>query len=327
MTPGMRLLTGLLVLFPGVCFGDLSWTFEGSASLPDGWIGEGQGGSWTVATSDLDIGEGNVLQAELENTSPFPFGGGVGAGGDQEVQIDVYTSEFRFQDIQSAFLNFEFDMESDACNDPNCLDALVLTLHSVIDGVLDKGAGLTLWQHQVQDAASTVPVPMSVVDDGIGVVPQQHEDDVSIYRIRMRVFDGDVDRMSLIGAEVDNLEITAASSLTSFDYNGNGVADAPDYTVWRNTVGSVTDLRADGSGDGVVGVEDYHLWRKNFGAQVGTGSGSLNHPLGDLASPIPEPGCRSLALGLTIFSAVFIRLRRSSWRFETPLHFHLAGDH
>ena len=34
------------------------------------------------------------------------------------------------------------------------------------------------------------------------------------------------------------------------DYNQNGVVDAADYTVWRDTLGSTTDLRANGDNTG-----------------------------------------------------------------------------
>ncbi len=52
------------------------------------------------------------------------------------------------------------------------------------------------------------------------------------------------------------------------DYNFNGVVDAADYSVWRDTLNSMADLRADGNGDGVVDALDYGVWRSNFGATV-----------------------------------------------------------
>ncbi len=65
------------------------------------------------------------------------------------------------------------------------------------------------------------------------------------------------------------------------DYNSNGVVDAADYVLWRNSLGSTTDLRADASGptvgvaNGVVDQADYNYWRANFGAVVPSyGSGS-----------------------------------------------------
>ena len=45
------------------------------------------------------------------------------------------------------------------------------------------------------------------------------------------------------------------------DYNGDGRIDAGDYTLWRNTLGSTTDLRADGNRDGVVDEADYQVWK------------------------------------------------------------------
>lgn len=67
---------------------------------------------------------------------------------------------------------------------------------------------------------------------------------------------------------------------TPGDYNSDGSVDAADYVVWRKTLGSTTDLRADGSGltpgvpNGVVDQYDYDFWRANFGVGGGAGSGA-----------------------------------------------------
>jgi hypothetical protein len=49
------------------------------------------------------------------------------------------------------------------------------------------------------------------------------------------------------------------------DYNLNGVVDTADYVVWRKSLGSTTDQRADGNGDGIVNDADWQVWRGNFG--------------------------------------------------------------
>jgi Type I phosphodiesterase / nucleotide pyrophosphatase/Dockerin type I domain len=50
------------------------------------------------------------------------------------------------------------------------------------------------------------------------------------------------------------------------DFNRDGHVDAADYTLWRDTNGSTTDLRADANGDGSVDQADYELWKANHGA-------------------------------------------------------------
>ena len=71
------------------------------------------------------------------------------------------------------------------------------------------------------------------------------------------------------------------------DYNGNGVVDAADYTLWRDTLGSQVDLRADGNDDGTVDEADYVFWKDRFGNLTGTGS----------RAAVPEPATLVL-LGL-----------------------------
>jgi ELWxxDGT repeat protein len=53
------------------------------------------------------------------------------------------------------------------------------------------------------------------------------------------------------------------------DYSRNGLVDAADYVLWRNTLGSTTDLQANGDNTGasagVIDQADYTVWRNNFG--------------------------------------------------------------
>ncbi len=46
------------------------------------------------------------------------------------------------------------------------------------------------------------------------------------------------------------------------DYNGDGTVDASDYIVWRESLGSTTNLVADGNGNGVIDNGDFDVWRK-----------------------------------------------------------------
>jgi hypothetical protein len=72
------------------------------------------------------------------------------------------------------------------------------------------------------------------------------------------------------------------------DYNGNGVVDAADYTVWRNTTGEMVlpGEGADGERDGMVDNGDYYEWKARYGntAVIGAGSGT------ESVDVVPEPG-------------------------------------
>lgn len=88
-----------------------------------------------------------------------------------------------------------------------------------------------------------------------------------------------------------------ASTLVG-DYNGNGMIDAGDYTVWRDAFGDGTNPAPLAFGDGTPGsttVGDYTAWRDAFLA---------NNGLASLATTTPEPTAAVLvALGLLLAPA------------------------
>ena len=74
------------------------------------------------------------------------------------------------------------------------------------------------------------------------------------------------------------------------DYNHNGIVDAADYIIWRNSNGQTVTpgTLGDGDGNGIVNQLDYNLWRSRFGLPSGAGSGSGGG--GNLSTgAVPEP--------------------------------------
>lgn len=85
------------------------------------------------------------------------------------------------------------------------------------------------------------------------------------------------------------------------DYNQDGVVDAGDYTLWRDTFNSSVDLEADGDLNGVVDQGDYDVWLAAFGSV-------LTPPVATAATfGAPEPSSLALLAGL---AALACRRRR-----------------
>jgi hypothetical protein len=75
------------------------------------------------------------------------------------------------------------------------------------------------------------------------------------------------------------------------DYNGDGVVDAADYTVWRGSLGSTANLAADGNQNGMVDSGDYDVWKMHFGQTAsGSGAGASSN------TAVPEPATLWLLL-------------------------------
>jgi hypothetical protein len=89
------------------------------------------------------------------------------------------------------------------------------------------------------------------------------------------------------------------------DFNGNGVVDTADYTVWRDSLGQTVEAFASGdaNGDTQVDEADYLLWKANFGVAAPVTT------IGELAvgNGVPEPATATIVLIALGFAATVRR--------------------
>jgi hypothetical protein len=101
---------------------------------------------------------------------------------------------------------------------------------------------------------------------------------------------------------------TNFTSAGDADYNDNGVVDAADYVLWRNTLGQTgAGLPADGDGSGTIDQPDYTLWRSRFGLPGGAGAGA---GAGLSGSVVPEPASLFLLAVAVMFLIALHRAQR-----------------
>lgn len=91
------------------------------------------------------------------------------------------------------------------------------------------------------------------------------------------------------------------------DYSGDGVVDAADYTVWRDTVGVLgtesAHPAADANHDFRVDDADYAAWQAAYGGPPGQSGGVFYfEPDAAPASATPEPGGVILALAAAMLA-------------------------
>jgi hypothetical protein len=89
------------------------------------------------------------------------------------------------------------------------------------------------------------------------------------------------------------------------DFNGDGIVNAADYTVWRDDYGQEDEHRADGDDNGLVDDDDHHVWANGYGRSLNDNGGNGGGGNGGLG--VPEP---STALMSLILAGAALRRRR-----------------
>lgn len=130
---------------------------------------------------------------------------------------------------------------------------------------------------------------------------------------------GSVSPLSSGNGEITTVVRDNLSEFLLGDYNQDGKVSAADYTVWRDTLGSMTDLRANGDNIGpsmdLIDEADYDVWIANYGMGSGAGSGSS----AQAAAAVPEPSAGLLAvLGFLFLAHFYVWNGRRSDLMKNP---------
>ncbi len=115
------------------------------------------------------------------------------------------------------------------------------------------------------------------------------------------------------------------------DYNHDGIANLADYTKWRDTLGSTTDLAADGDGDEVIGPGDYDVWKQRFGNTTIP----LNSPAASLETmelafafyQAPEPTAAKLRAEVGYMECTNAESLKRDGAFDAPYALDAASTH
>jgi hypothetical protein len=159
------------------------------------------------------------------------------------------------------------------------LSVLVVDIHPDIDGVLGSDLLTSGWLSFFEE-----PSP--------GPVQKVHFD--------FRQFFADNDLGKIYFDLTPSFDVLQPGTMPG-DYNGDGIVDASDYTVWRNAYGGTYNPMADGNNDQVIDLDDYAIWKSNYGQSAsGSGTGGLH--------AVPEPAAWFLAM--LIVAAMLLHRRR-----------------
>jgi hypothetical protein len=98
--------------------------------------------------------------------------------------------------------------------------------------------------------------------------------DYTVWRNHLTVPTGDFDRSGAVDPNdyarwKQTFGQLAVPPGSGADGNGDGIINAADYTVWRN---SFSVLPGDYNDDGSVGPEDYDKWKETFGESITPGT-------------------------------------------------------
>ncbi|TWT99468.1 Chondroitinase-B precursor [Botrimarina colliarenosi] len=233
---------------------------------------DGDGAVWTVATVAEALG-GAVLRA--------PDGDRVDLPTKLHDTIATYDLEFLTPGVYTAYYRGRgFGGSSDSFYAPTGFG---------VDPTQNKSLtanGLFDWTKDATTftiTASNIGVPLEL-------------------RLAMREQMAELDALVLsLDSALTDAELDQLFAVVVGDYNGDGLVDAADYSVWRDSLGqSGVGIAADGDGNGVVDSSDYTVWSSAYASAVMSPSHGVSSP---------EP--TAMALGALSITAVSLRRYRT----------------
>lgn len=128
--------------------------------------------------------------------------------------------------------------------------------------------------------------PRPTQTEGLGPIQFYREAEKGGFKLRGATgSDGPshMNHLRYLGQWLDDLGFGAIE--LSADYNGDGIVDAADYTVWRDNWLSF-GVPGDGDGDGFVGNTDYGVWTSQYGERIAPPPTLLPAPAGATSAAV-----------------------------------------
>lgn len=179
--------------------------------------------------------------------------------------------------------------------------------YSTLDDVIAADLDNTFIDNGTPEIATAPISELTVIHNGVqvdGGLEQIVEGLRGISRVDLR-FGWDSQREIYILSKTDGWIRRLVATPIPGDYNRDGLADAADYTIWRDTVGARVPVGsgADGYADGVIDGQDYAVWKAGYSGNVGSGAGR--------GETVPEPYSSALLVSaiLMLSSAATARRR------------------
>jgi peptidyl-prolyl cis-trans isomerase A (cyclophilin A) len=147
------------------------------------------------------------------------------------------------------------------------------------------GDGMTIVDMIDQLPAANAAVAQNALGEDFDEIP-----------IRNPITQNDITSNEAVMISISTLDYPAG------DYNFDGVVDAADFVVWRNTLNSTTNPAADGNGNGIVDIADYFIWRDTFGQ---TGGAGIVPAAGLQSAVVPEPSIGTVLLLAVVASVAY----------------------
>lgn len=243
-------------------------------------------GDATVTTRSVTMLDRALVEYHVDVERLYPAGASLGGAG-------VWNFLSRYPDYFAAAISIASAPTANDFSATNLVEEPIWTYHNRHDPLTSVTNTRNVVSGILTAVGEPLPTYPSLADTETWF--EYHDDELDLHYAESPANVHGGPDAALLGEMFDWM---FAHGVFAGDYNGDGLVNIADYTVWRNRLGALAGTLPNDVDGGTIGIAQYNTWKSNFGATA------LPLATSAIKSSVPEPATLLLScVAITVVSA------------------------